>query len=637
MKKEPSLPVSLKKHDRQGHGFVPGVFLSLRRISRLVAALLMIILTTWAFSVASAQTAAMVAVQPPNFSTFPIIEFEFKALDGNGQPLSGYDADQVQVIENGEALSVDDFIEEYRGVHFTLAINGNREMDLRDDSGVSRYEKLTAALSDWARGSTLKGEDAWSLVTNEGVQVDRTTTPRVWLNGLAAYQPNFRIMEPNLTSLQLALQAMQSESIDFGVNQTILYITPPPNSDQIDTLNALTVTARDLGIRVDVWMVGDSYYLNNDQGGALVALAANTGGEFLHYTGTQGIPDLNGLHSALGRVESATYTSKLNETGTYTLGVSVDLGGIIVEGEGQPFFIEVLPPNPMLLSPPILIERTWEGADEAQVLKPQSQDIEILVQFTDGYRRPLESSRLLVDGVVMAVNTAEPFDSFSWDLEKYAESGEHFIQVEITDQLGLTAETIAFPVELRIVTPETVPGFNWQKAGGIAAAVMAGLAVLIFVYWQVRQTIGRYQEAHPKAAVEGDVSLTPKPLNLVEKAPLAYFVPAQSLLGLEDPGCIPVTRTRFVLPDDLADESPYRVEGGWKIERVWLNQLDGHFWLHGVGGSSNLWLNAQPVGMEPVEVTPGDLVYFGEQGFRFTIRTDEDSRKASVEQYEPFL
>ncbi len=504
MKKTASLPNSLKDHNRQGHRLVPGVFLSRQRLTLLITGLLFALLTGWACQGVRAQSAATIVVQPPDLSTFPVIEFEFKAVDANSQPLGGFGADQVQVIENGEALPVDDLIEEYRGVHFTLAINGNREMDLRDDSGASRYEKLTSALSDWARSSTLKGDDAWSIVTNEGTQVDWTTTPRTWLNGLADYQPNFRLMEPDLASLQLAIQTMQDEYIDFGVNQTILYITPPPEPAQIESLNALTQQARNQGIRVDVWMVGDSYYLSNDQGGALVALAANTGGEFLHYNGLQGVPDLNGLHAALGRVESAIYTSNIAESGTFTLGVSVDLGDLVVEGEGQPFTINVMAPNPMLLSPPILVERSWVTAGDMQTLEPDNQKIEILVQFPDGYPRALESSRLRVDGVVMDINTSEPFDSFSWDLGAYEESGEHFIQVEITDQLGLTAETISSPVEVRIVAPEIAPGFNWQKAGGIAAGVFAGAAVLLLIYWQVRKALNTYKEAHPRAVPEGE-------------------------------------------------------------------------------------------------------------------------------------
>jgi len=636
MKKTASLLNSLKINDRQGQGIVPGVFLSLRRMALLLAWVSMLMLAVCPDSGVSAQTAATITVQSPELSTFPIVEFKFKALDANSQPLGGFGADQVQVIENGEAVPVDDMIEEYRGVHFALAINGNREMDLRDGSGISRYEKLSDALIKWARSSNLRGEDAWSLFTNQGTQVEQATTGQAWINGLEEYQPNFRLLEPELSSLQLAIQAMMNESVDFGVDQAILYITPPLLADQINSLNELTQQARNQGIRVDVWMVGESYYLNNDQGGALVALAANTGGEFLHYTGLQGIPNLTDLYAALGRVESVTYTSKLHETGTFSLGVSVDIGGIMAEGESQPFYLEVLPPNPMLLSPPIMIERSWEGTEGNQTLAPNSQEIAILVQFPDGHQRPLESSRLRVDGVVVDINSTEPFDTFNWDLGDYEEDGEHFIQVEIEDQLGLVAGTIAFPVEVQIIKPAIETGFDWQKTGGIAAGGIAGVSLLLLVYWFVRRAIKMNQQKHPQVDINPDDDLIARPLTAADQTPLAYLVPEQSLLGLEDPGSIAITRLGFVLPDDLPEESPYLIGEGWLAERAWLNQQDGRFWLHSVGGTSDVWLNAQSVGLDPVEVNPGDLVYFGELGFRFTIKIDESSRKASVNKYEPF-
>ncbi len=163
-------------------------------------------------------------------------------------------------------------------------------------------------------------------------------------------------------------------------------------------------------------MVGDSYYLSNDQGGALVALAANTGGEFLYYNGLQGVPDLNGLHAALGRVEVRSIHRILLSLERSRWVYRWTSGDLVVEGEGQPFTINVMAPNPMLLSPPILVERSWVTAGDTQTLEPDNQKIEILVQFPDGYPRALESSRLRVDGVVMDINTSEPFDSFSWDL-----------------------------------------------------------------------------------------------------------------------------------------------------------------------------------------------------------------------------
>lgn len=636
MKTTASLLNSLKINDRQGQGIVPGVFLSSRQKMLMLGLAILLVLAVWPGLDASAQAAATVIVESPDLATFPIVEFKFKVVDANSQPLSGLTADQMQVIENGETVSVDNLIEEYRGVHFALAINGNREMDLRDGSGISRYEKLSAALAQWARSRNLRGEDAWSLFTNQGTQVERTTSAQVWIDGLEEYQPNFRLLEPALASLQSAIQAMINENVEFGVDQAILYITPPLLADQIISLNELTQQARNQGIRVDVWMVGDSYYLNNDQGGALVALAANTGGEFLQYTGLQGIPNLADLHAALGRVESVTYTSKLHDTGTFTLGVAVDLDGISAEGESQPFYLEVLPPNPMLLSPPILIERNWEITEEDQTLAPLAQEIAILVQFPDGYQRALVSSRLRVDGVVVDINTTEPFDFFNWDLGNYEEDSEHFIQVEIEDQLGLVAKTIAFPVEIQIIEPVIAPGFNWQQAGGIAAGGIAGLSLILLVFWLIRRAIINHKQMHSPADITPEGELITRPLPAADQVPLAYLVPDQSLLGLEDPDSIAITHAGLILPDDLPPETSYLIGKGWPAKRSWINQQDARFWLHSVNGTSEVWLNTRLVGIDPVEIKPGDLVHFGDLGFRFTINSDAPSRKASVKKYEPY-
>ena len=618
------------KNDRQGHLIAPGVSLFAVWIMALLLALSPL-------RPASGQAAATVVVQPPDLSTFPTLEFEFKVLDANNQPLAGYGADQVQVVENGEVRPVDALIEEYRGVHFTLAVNGDRQMDLRDEDGVSRYEKLTAALADWARGSALHGEDAWSLETNEGTLVDRTSAPRTWLNGLEGYQPNFRLMEPELTSLQNAIQSMVAEPGDFGVDQTVLYISAPPLPDQIEALNALTQMARGQGIRVDVWMVGESYFLSNDQGAALVALAADTGGQFLHYTGLEAIPDLDALHAALGRVSSLTYTSALNASGSYPLGVSVDLGGVVAEGEAQPFVVEVLPPNPMLLSPPILIERTWQGAEEEQILEPQAEALSILVQFPDGHPRALTASRLLVDGELVDINQQAPFDRFTWDLSPYEMGGTHFIRVKVEDQLGLSAETIAFPVQVVIVTPEPEPGFDWARAGLLAAAFLTGISLVMLVVWLATRFFHARKTEKPGRIPAGNEEAPSPPPTAAAQAVLATLVPSRSLLGLADPGCIPIRRIRTVLPDDLPPESPYLAAGGWEGGQVRFNFQEGGFRLQGEGLEPSVWLNGQAVGAEPLEVRPGDLVHFGKTGFRFTMNKETSSGQASVAKYEPLL
>ncbi len=328
--------------------------------------------------------------EPPDLTAFPNLTVEFKCLDANKQPITNFNIDQVTLRENGETRQIEDLSREYRGVHFTLAINGDREMDLRDSDGISRYEKITSALKDWAGEYELMGADAVSLVTNDGEILHNSNDLRAWRTALEAYQPNFRLMEPELTSLEIALQTMQEENLHFGVDRALLYITPPPTPDQIAPLNALTQEARSAGIRVDVWMVGEALFLSNDQGRALTGLAADTGGQFLHFTGTEGIPDLQALHLNLGYVERLAYTSALTESGSYSIGLNVDLGGVIASGEGQPFQIEVLPPNPIFLSPPVAIQRQWVGEKDAQALVPTSEQLSIILEFPDGHLRDLK-------------------------------------------------------------------------------------------------------------------------------------------------------------------------------------------------------------------------------------------------------
>jgi hypothetical protein len=94
----------------------------------------------------------------------------------------------------------------------------------------------------------------------------------------------------------------------------------------------------------------------------------------------------------------------------------------------------------MFVSPPLQIDRRPPDDDpyNEKVLQPDSQKIKILVEFSDGHKRPLVRTTLYVDGQVVAENKTEPFDTFTWDLSGYTQSGEHKIVVEAVDDLNLS-------------------------------------------------------------------------------------------------------------------------------------------------------------------------------------------------------
>ena len=123
---------------------------------------------------------------------------------------------------------------------------------------------------------------------------------------------------------------------------------------------------------------------------------------------------------------------------------------------GLPFELDVQPPNPILVAPPVQIVRTApdERTTAASSFLPTRQSINIIIEFPDGRTRPLVRTALYVDGVLVDENTAEPFDQFTWDLSGYAASAEHILTVEAVDSLGLSKISLGVPVLVTVVQPQ---------------------------------------------------------------------------------------------------------------------------------------------------------------------------------------
>lgn len=583
------------------------------------------------------QASATLAVSTPQTIAFPEITVEFKLNDSTGYPIRNLDPYQLTVIENDIELPVTSLSESYRGTLFVLAINGDREMDIRDATGASRYQKIADALEAWAAGWHFSGKDSWSVMTNNGLQVGNSSDAVTWMTALEAYQPNFRQLEPELTSLQEAVQMLQRIETPFGVDKSLLYVTPPPTADQIDGVNALAQQARQAGIQVNVWMVGEAYFLTNDQGGSLVEMAASTGGQFYHYAGSETLPDLNGALNDLGYVAVLTYESAVRETRTFPLAIRADIGDIEVSGESLPFYIDVQPPNPMLLSPPVSITLqpiTDEDADSYS-FDPAQLDLQILLEFPDGHQRPLTASRLLVDGSVVDVNVSAPFDVFSWGLTGLTESGEHTIQVEVEDSLGLTGATLLTPVQVEIIEPGLRGNWSLQQVGLVVSGAVAGAGLVLLGVWYFRK---RLQANRPNWASRtgtigsGQASSLPDE-EAIEPQQYAALIPLNSF----DETGLAITKERVVLGSDPQQANLVLSGPGITPVQAELRLEEDCFWLQSFDPKAgSVRVNYQPVGPGRVQLKPGDLLHFGECGFRFTMVEYESEKQISVTRYEPY-
>lgn len=627
----------------QGHKNFPGRFCYQRFVLMLV--LMLIMSTGWLtfeFQPARAQEAESLLVQPPGTDHFPILSVQFKhqAIYGHGEEM--LQPEQLSVIENNQEKPILSLEQEYQGVHFTLAINGSRELDLRDADSRSPFDKMTAVLLDWVESKYVLTADTWSLVFDEAVKIRHSSTPDAWIDELKSAPPNFRMMQPTLSGLETALTLAKDRVVPFGVDKVLLYITPPPTPEQISPLTALAEEARSAGVYVNVWMVGDAFFLNNDQGRALIDLAARTGGQFFHFNGNEPIPEPAALFAEFGTSYTLTYDSGIRETGTYPLRIQATLPDRVISGESTPFYLDVQPPKVIFVSPPLRITRQAdpETEDSLEALEPNRFLLNIMVEFPDSYHREIVASRLYVDGRVVDVRTTQPFTTLTWDLSALTESGEHTIQVEVDDSLGLSDRSALVPVQIAVVFPEPEPRLTSGEIGMIISGAMITLAFVILIVWLVRRFGKQYLISRVKIFLPGLKKLhhsEQKYLLETDQKVSARLIPLNGLEFNNKEQIIDITQSQVSFVCN-PDKTCFVInEKDAESLHAQLNFQEGNFWLKDLGSTKGTWVNYDQIGTDPVLIFPGDLIHFGNSGFRFTIIDTQNPSTATVSDYTPIL
>lgn len=625
----------------RGCEYIPGRF----TLKSSVLVLILVILVTMTLHspvLVIAQGADGLIVLPPDISAFPILTTQIKPPPATGGTPADLSIADLTVQENGRTVEVIALAKQRGGVHFTLVINGDRRLDVRDIEGNAPYDRIRTAFSDWVSWRRFSPGDTFSLVTQEGAMIRNTIDREAWVEALENYQPNFRTMVPDLASLETAINLTAERVVPFGVDKALLYITPPPTPEEITPVIALTETARSAGIRVHVWMIGEDFFLSNDQGGALINLAALTGGEFFHFTGMEALPDPEIYLDGMGVYYTLSYESLIRERGTYAIRVIADTPGGEISGESGGFLIDVQPPKPILLSPPAMIVRqppqVWEG--DLGDLGPASLDIEIMLEFPDHYSRDLTASRLYVDGNMVAERTAPPFTTLTWDLTGLVEPGDYLLQVEVEDSLGLSGLTILTPIRVEVHLPEAEPALPIQQVGMLVIWVILALAVILLMIWiarhflqsaLARQLAAKFFDTKRKTGSAGS--------DLTDQDGVVYptLIPLEATSQDWEQKAIRITGsfTAFGCDHDQANQVLEGEQIAGLHARLRLN--NGGWWISDCGSSGGTWVNYNRVGREPVQLSPGDVIHFGSAGFRFTMIDVESPPKAVVMKYEPFL
>ena len=617
----------------------------------LVAVLSLSLLLGWGFSLrANAQSQAEAILYPADVSNFPTVSAFMDVFDDSGTFLSGLKLGDVNVIEDGKPLQISALSETPVSAQIVIAVNPGPALGLRDTTGVSRFQWITQALSTWAQARPTDQADDLSLVTLAGPIITHANV-KDFLVSLNSFQPDFHSSTPNVQSLSIALDTEVAESEHSGEKRAVLFITPHMDDPNVDSeLQPLIQRAIQNRIHVFVWMADLDAFQATTSAAAFSQLAQQTGGAF-YFSSSQTFPDPETYFAPLRKLYLLQYTSAVASGGQHTLSAQVTKSGTVIKSDEQTFTIDIQPPNPILVSPPLQITRQAPASDpyNTQILIPSTQEIDVIVEFPDGHKRALASTTLLVDGQAVVVNKNPPFDKFTWDFSNIKTSGEHKISVEAIDAMGLQKTSMEIPVMFTVVqAPHGLSALfakyrQYITYGAIAFAGIALLLILLITRLQLALA-----NARKARRVNADPLTQPIAVNVLAttdqkkqrtrpRSGRVKPVNAPALLIRLNADLEPVTAAPIAL---IEEETTFGTDAQCNVVLTDLSIAPRHarliqsndntFHIRDEGSISGTWVNHEPVGKEGYILHHGDVIHFGQLAFRFQIKNHPSAKEPKI-------
>lgn len=629
----------------------------MRRLSALV---LTLGLLAGIVASASAQTAAYAALSAAEAVNFPQVTALLDVYDANGQFITGLQPSAVTVYENGAQLKAGALTESAPPVQLVAAVNPGPALAVRDSQGVTRFGKVVESLAAWTDSLPANSQDDLSLVSLSGSLISHAPASD-WLVSLQSFKPDFRNTIPNLQTLAIALDTAAATTPQPGMKRAVLFITPHMDDPDIDNGVAPYIQkAVTENIRVFVWFVDAPNFETSPSANAFKSLALQTNGAFFTYSGLESFPDVNAYLEPLRHIYTLTYTSAVTEAGEHTLGVYVDTGQGIIPAPDVTFTANVQPPNVFFIAPPLQITRQPPADDpyNPDILLPNSQPLEVIVEFPDGHVRDLKRITLFVDGTAVAENTEAPFETFTWDISPYTETSEHTLSVEVEDALGFQHASAGTLVTLTVIpAPGGMEAFmaRYRSYVILGAIGLAGVALIgILLFWRGSRHTATIDRVEQRRRLEDPLT---QPVPAITEAagkrtktkprmaPAAWMQPKSPRLPEAPAYLIRLTNggePASAAPIPLEKEMTFGTDPVQAMRvlddpsiaplHARIKQLeDGTFTIHDHGSVAGTWVNYDPVTREGRRLHHGDRIHFGQMAYRFEARQAPAGSEPKVE------
>lgn len=610
----------------------------------LILAILLVLFTFPALI--QAQSGAKISLRNLDVGQFPLIQAVVDARDNEGNFLFGLQSDDFTISENGQLQAISQLRLTEIPVRLSIVINPSEAFSIRDAQGFNRYDYVRESLSAWA--SELTDEVSLSLISQAGLEIPFTEASS-WLNQFQSYSPDFSIITPNLQALSSALLLSAQPGEQAEVASAILLVSAAPSSASLAGLEEFLTSAENLGLAIFVWLVDSSARFDLDEAVALQNLALQSGGSFYGFSGTEGLPDPQEYLADLGNIYRLQYFSDLRESGQHELQLSLNTEELTLSSAPINIDISLENPKAIFLSPPAFIRRE-ASEEEADLLAPFSQVIEIIVEFPDGFERQLLRTTLRANGEIVAENRSAPFTRFSWDLSDYHSNQSVILQVEIEDELGLVGSSIDLPVEISIAgTPENVAGAVIRNVPQfvLVMALLLGGAVFVFMVLSGRisppslfsGSIDEHEQDQnqddPLLDMPSSIADMAQPFG--EKRRRIPASEAQAIADFKESDLAPAYLLPLSAEGHPQMSAMFVLEGKQHIfgsddkesaftvidasvdaqHAVIRRNSEGAFEIADLGSDAGTWVNYAPTSEAGAGLLNGDLIHIGKAAFRF--------------------
>lgn len=592
---------------------------------------------------ARAQNGLAARLSPPEPVEFPEMKAYLDLISPAGNFYAGLEDTDVQLFENQQPRELLQFRELTPGVQLVLAVNIAPPFAIQDVSGQSRWDYIQENLASWAAQTEDTTSDDLSILTNDGLERTHLQDRQLLATLIERYNPTPRETPSNLNVLSRAIEVAADPTPALGMKKIVLLLTPPPTPEEVASLENMTSLALAHDVRIYPWMVSSPAFFTSAGAEQLQVMAEKTGGRYFAFSGTEAIPDLEAIFSSLRGTYLLHYRSGITSPGNQELQVVLSLPNQELSTTTT-FSLDIQPPNPILVAPPQEITRQNPEPEQEtfplEDYQPESVKLEAIIEFPDGLPRDLSRTILIVDGNILDENENPPFNTFTWDLSSYQQTGTHYLTIQAEDELGLKKDSVSTPVRVIVPRPNlTLVDLimeNKTPFFGLVSLVVGAGVILVLIFRGViqpkdilggRTRITFSPGPSPSSTREGPPSAreahpdrvrNSTPATREENEP-AYLIPEEDPAQTLFESRIPLDKEEITIGSDpssaiipIADPS---VES---LHARLIKSSDREYRLVDQGSETGTWINHQQLlAQRPGHLQDGDLLHIGRVGFRF--------------------